>query len=149
VKRYLIMAVLAGLLTVCSSSYGQMTDGQKLLMFQAVGTETLVVGTGTVTQFGTDSYTTNQGYSSRSGTMTHRARFTVEDNTVRYWYNGADPSATDGHMGKAGDDIQIIGHSNIANFRVMVGTNSAGGSIADGTTAYIVVTFEKVMPQRQ
>jgi len=146
-KRFLKTIFFGGLLTFLvgyglseiwtvkdsNTATAQMTDGQKLLVFEAVGTETLSVGTVTTSVFDSSIYSTT------SGKQTHRAYFSVEANDIRYWYHGQAPTTTLGHKVTAGESGQIVGLVNIMNTKM----SSTSG------TATVFVTYERVREARR
>ena len=48
----------------------------------------------------------------------------VETANVRWWKDGSSPTTTVGHLLSVGDDLELLGYSDIANFRVIAVTGS-------------------------
>lgn len=57
-----------------------------------------------------------------------RAVITVEDQDLRYTYDGTAPTATAGHLASAAAIITIVGYANIAAFRA-IRTGAANSEI--------------------
>ena len=65
-----------------------------------------------------------------------RAFCTVEGTSIRYRYDGTDPTETTGHLANVGDIIVMMGPNALANFEFISTT-------AGSTGASIKVTYER------
>ena len=77
--------------------------------YTAIGYESVVVST---TAIGIASTVVN-GSVTRRG---QRALVTVETATIRFRYDGTDPTSTEGHVADPGDALEIVGFDNIDRF---------------------------------
>lgn len=57
-----------------------------------------------------------------------RAYITVEGASIRYRYDGTNPTSSEGHLVNPGEDIEILGYDNIANFKA-IRTGSADATL--------------------
>lgn len=62
-----------------------------------------------------------------------RARITVEDNPVRYRYDGGTSTANDGHLLAAGGELILSGNENLQQFSIIR---------SSGSDATVIVTLE-------
>ena len=90
------------------SSIVNMIAGQ----FQAFAFESIIVST-IVKQFTVDTLTVT------TNTLAQKAVITIEDGSIRYRYDGTDPTSSVGHQMFPLDTLAIIGSINIQAFRAI------------------------------
>ena len=54
-----------------------------------------------------------------------RAWITVETGNIRWTIHGGDPTATDGHLGYADGNVEVLGKTNVAALRMIAETVEA------------------------
>jgi len=120
-----------------SKLFSQIYDGRKLVAFFGHGTETINVGSTSVSQFGTSALKTSLG------NRTNRALFSVEDNPVRIWHigtSGVNSPLVAGEQGiliGTNTSYQIIGYESIKNARFICPNNG---------TATVNVEYQELKP---
>jgi len=77
---------------------------------------------------------TSSVYRPTGQTAASKAFITVEDNPIRYWYDGSEPTPTSGHLANAGDKIELEPLEDIENFKCIRATTA---------DAAIKVTYER------
>jgi len=77
---------------------------------------------------------TSSVYRPTGQTAASKAFITVEDNPIRYWYDGSDPTSTSGHLAAAGATIELEPLEDIENFKCIRAT---------AADAAIKVTYER------
>lgn len=68
---------------------------------------------------------TSNTYTANRGNRDIAASLTIETANVRYWVNGATPTANEGHLAVAGQSIEILGGDAVTNFRAIGETGNA------------------------
>jgi len=64
-------------------------------------------------------------YTASDKNFAKRALMTCETAQIRYWYNGDDPTTSEGLILNPGSHLSIIGATNIRNFKaIRTGANS-------------------------
>lgn len=58
------------------------------------------------------------------------ALVTIAGDSIRWWANGAVPTATVGHLVTAGTPVEVCGFANIKNFRMIRQTTDATVSVS-------------------
>lgn len=72
-------------------------------------------------------------YNPPNGIAAQKALITVEENDIRYWYDGSTPTGSEGHLGAVGAVIELEGANSLKNFK----------AIATGADAKLMVTYER------
>jgi len=90
--------------------------------YSAFSYESVTVGTSAtaITSFITTGGATKRG---------QRAFITVEDNDIRFRYDGTDPTSTEGHVASSGDQFEISGYDDIRRFRAIRHSAAAGDAV--------------------
>lgn len=60
-----------------------------------------------------------------SGLRVEYALITIEDDTIRYWMNGDDPTAAAGHRIYADQYFEVTGYNNIKNLKMIATSGTA------------------------
>lgn len=58
-----------------------------------------------------------------------RALITIQSQPIRFRYDGAVPTATEGHHADAGDELVVVGYDDINNFRAIRANDATADSV--------------------
>lgn len=68
---------------------------------------------------------TDLGFTTAQVQQAQSMRLTVETQSTRYAYDGATPTAANGHLLAANAELLLVGSENLANFRIIRVTTDA------------------------
>jgi len=100
---------------------------EEMAIYTAFDHEILTVGP-TVVKF------TESKYNPPGANPAQRAFIQIRNADIRFWYDSTDPSSTEGHIGRQGSGMELLGLDNIKNFRPIR---------AAGTDAELIITYER------